>query len=233
MNKPWAVLAAAPALIVAGETRVRLAAVAGLIAGAWFGVWLALSPHGLTQALRGAGEVGAARPEDLWWPLDQLGTRQADNPLWSLMAGRGPTTAYFPPQWLAQHAHQLMLVLAALVSLPVARRRERSTEAGLALLAVLFLMRCLLDPANFIYYEVPFVFALVAWEAVMGRRPVLALAYSVALWTIFKRASSLDAQYVGYLAITLPPLGWLGGRIVRRPLPARAELSGADAIPAG
>ena len=51
-------------------------------------------------------------------------------------------------------------------------------EQLLALLALLLLLRCVLDPWNTIYYELPFLLALLAWEALQHaeRPPVVTLA---------------------------------------------------------
>ena len=84
---------------------------------------------------------------------------------------------------------------------------EPSTEACLALLALLFVVRCLLDPSNHVYYQVPFVLALCAWEARTRGLPVLSLLSLAGFYLVFHVISgtgSLTAQFVAYLAITLP-----------------------------
>ena len=55
-------------------------------------------------------------------------------------------------------------------------------EQLLLLLALLLLLRCVLDPWNVVYYELPFLLALLCWEALCRpeRPPVLALAASLA-----------------------------------------------------
>ena len=63
-------------------------------------------------------------------------------------------------------------------------------EQILLLLALLFLLRCVLDPWNIVYYELPFLLALLAWEALCRpeRPPVLTLAATALVWITLQRA---------------------------------------------
>ena len=67
------------------------------------------------------------------------------------------------------------------------RRRWREQDALLAL-ALVLLLRCLLDTWDAVYYPLPFVLALLAWEVGGPARnpPVLALAASVLVWISFQ-----------------------------------------------
>ena len=87
-------------------------------------------------------------------------------------------------------------------------------EELLLLLALLFLLRCVLDPWNSVYYALPCIFALLAWEALCrpDRPPVLALALSALTWVTFEMAPewmSPDMQSIFYLAWALPLVGFL------------------------
>jgi hypothetical protein len=154
-----------------------------------------------------------AHPADLWWPLAHL--REA----------RGLTSTYFAPQLVSGYARELVVPLGLLLSLPLARRGDRSVSGCLALLALLFLLRCLLDPSNWVYYELPFVIALTAWEARTAPAPLLSLLAIAALLLVFNTISSLaslDVQYVAYLLITLPfVLVLIGPALGRSPRAAR------------
>src|SRR5207302_6766557 len=57
---------------------------------------------------------------------------------------------------------------------------ERMVDA-LLLLALVLLIRAALDPWDNLYYHVPFLFALVAYEARSGRMPILTVFYTLAL----------------------------------------------------
>jgi len=63
----------------------------------------------------------------------------------------------------------------ALTLLWLRRRRERRRPGDeLLLLALVLQARCLLDTWDTVYYAVPCVFALVAWETLVARRAPLA-----------------------------------------------------------
>jgi hypothetical protein len=218
INKPWGVFAIPAVLLAAPNRRLAILAIAGGLAAAWTGVAYLASPANFTRELHAASIPLIAHPVDLWWPLAHL------------VAPANVTPAYYPPQIVSAHARELAVLLALPLSLPLARRRGRSTEDCLALLALLFLIRCLLDPSNHDYYQVPFVIALVAWEARTVGTPVLALLATAALWVIFHTISdsgNLTGQYIAYLATALPlaaillPAATGRGRQSRQPLAPR------------
>lgn len=207
INKPWGALAIPPVLLAARDGRLRLMIVAGAIAVAWSGAAYLFDPAHFALIVHGASVSVVAHPVDLWWPLARL------------HAAPGVTRAYFPPHMISAHARELALVLAIPLSVPLFRHRDRSTEQCLALLALLFLLRCVLDPSNHVYYQVPLITALVAWEARLHRAPLVALLATAGFWLVFHTISgtgSLTAQFVGYLAVALP-LVWVLGRVVVGP----------------
>jgi len=123
-----------------------------------------------------------------------------------------------PPAWLSPLTHPLIAFLVVPLSALWARMRgwapRIAGEQVLALLALLLLARGVLDPWNTIYYELPFLLALVAWEAlcVPGRLPVVSLAATALLWATFEwapRVLSPDLQCVFFLAWSLPLGVWL------------------------
>jgi hypothetical protein len=79
---------------------------------------------------------------------------------------------------------------------------------ALLLLALLLLLRCMLDTWDVVYYALPFVLALTAWETAVSRRPpVLALASAVAVWAGWHWLpgfASADAQAAFFIAWTVP-----------------------------
>jgi hypothetical protein len=114
-------------------------------------------------------------------------------------------------------------------------RRPRATwslpeQDALLALALLLLLRCLLDTWDTVYYPLPFVLALLAWEATRetSKPPVLALAASALVWVNFQwlpMHASADVQAAFFLAWTLPLALVLGARLFRtagsaRELPA-------------
>jgi hypothetical protein len=122
------------------------------------------------------------------------------------------------PAWLSPLTHPLIAALVVPLSLLAwrARRHMRGGhgEQALGLLALLFLLRCILDPWNSIYYELPFLLALLAWEALYrGRRPpLLTLGATLATWLTFRTLDPLlgpDLLCVTYLTWALPLAAWL------------------------
>jgi hypothetical protein len=129
-----------------------------------------------------------------------------------------PSGYRVPPEWLSPLTHPLIAFLVLPLSLLWARVRGAAPridgEQVLALLALLLLLRCVLDPWNNVYYELPFLLALLAWEALQRpeRPPILALAATVAVWVTFQRAPawlSPDMQSACFLVWSLPLAAWL------------------------
>ena len=123
------------------------------------------------------------------------------------------------PEWLMPLTHPLIVALVVPLSLGWARAHRALPRLGgeqlLLLLALLLLLRCVLDPWNAVYYELPFLLALLCWEALCrpGRPPVLALGATLANWLTFEYAPDVlspDMQCAFFLAWSLPLVAWLG-----------------------
>jgi hypothetical protein len=210
VSKQWAVLAIGPALLAAPAGRARIA----LLAGA--GLVLVLGTQVLVHPLSRANltTTGALfHPHQLWWPFGVDATPAF------VEAGHGERMA---PGWLQGLTRPLIVGLG--VALPAAwwlrAGRERDRDDALALLALLFALRCLLDPWNLVYYHLPLVEALLAWEVLKRRDPpVLTIAATAAAWLTFVvyDARTGDGPWLAYLAWTLPLLGYLGHTLLARP----------------
>jgi hypothetical protein len=205
INKPWGVLAVLPALLAAPGGRIRLLAIGGVIAGGWTAATYVGSPSNFRHSLLTASSAVVAHPQDLWWPLARL------------HVAAGTTPWYSPPALVGAHARTLAVLVAVPLAVPIARRRERTVDDALALLALLFLLRCVLDPSNHVYYQVPFVLALAAWEARVRGAPLLSLASLGGFYVIFHTVSgtgSLTAQFLAYMALVIPLAGYLAAVIL-------------------
>src|SRR5207245_9613462 len=117
-------------------SRVRLLAIAGAVAGAWTAAGYLANPVNFSRELHAASIPLVAHPVDLWWLLAHL--RRAP----------GVTPASLPPKLVSSYARELAVLLAFPLSLVLARRRGRTTEDWLALLALCFLLRCMVDLTN-------------------------------------------------------------------------------------
>jgi glycosyl transferase family 87 len=215
INKPWGVLALAPVLLAARERTLRVLLIAAAICVAWTTVAYLGAPSHFGRIVFGASTSVVAHPVDLWWPLAHL------------HLAPGVTPAYFPPPFVSAHARELAVLLMLPLSLPLLRRVDRSAADCLALLALLFLLRCLLDPSNHVYYQIPLVVALAAWEARSSRAPVLALGATGGFWLVFHTISgtgSLSAQFVSYLLVVTPLALVLATAVYRGRLCSSASL---------
>lgn len=136
---------------------------------------------------------GAFTATQLWWPVGAHG-------------------------WLDALAHPLIVALA----LPLSVLAWRAGTEPLRLLALLFLLRCLLDPWNVSYYHLPLVLALGAYE-VRARRGFPWAAAAVGVLAV------LTTGFGAYMAWALPLLAWLA--LGAPPLPSAACAVQTSAAP--
>ncbi len=241
-NKEWALLALGPALLaLAPGRRLALLAAAGGTAGAVLAPLLLVGSGGFAAGTRAVASTSSTifQPWQLWWFLGSHGA-----PVHGLfgVAKPGYRTA---PGWVGPLSHPLILLVGALVpialaltrspsipgstSLPRVLARARSAQLAeseaLLALALPLLLRCLLDTWDTVYYPLPFLLVLLAWEVSRPRSdpPVLALACSALVWLSFTwlpQHVSADAQSALFLAWSLPLAVVLAARLR---FPERAE----------
>jgi hypothetical protein len=201
--KQWAVLAIGPAVLAASRDQLRLALIAGAGAAAVIGAQMLTHPIAASTMTSTGDQF---HPHQIWWPL-------------GVDAGRGVRTS---PEWLRPITHPLIVALA----IPLTALAWRRRSDPLALLALLLLLRCALDPWNLVYYQLPLAIALVAWEVEADREwPILALAVNAAAWLSFVTYDerTTNGPFLVYLAWALPLAAYLAHHLyVRRaPLPYR------------
>jgi hypothetical protein len=141
-------------------------------------------------------------------------------------------TIFNPPQllwWLGPHSSivgearpLIVLVTLAAAALWWAQRaRARKPTDGVAdallLLTFVLLLRAALDPWNNIYYHIPFLFALMAWEVRLGRMPMLTVGLAIIFGVVVPVRGypymSPDAHAAVYAAIIVPTLVWLAAKL--------------------
>jgi hypothetical protein len=129
------------------------------------------------------------------------------------------------PAWTSTLGHPLIVLvgiaLAACVWLRERRDGPTTLRTALLALALVMLLRCLLDTWDTVYYPLPFVFALLAWEVSGARErlPVLALSSTVLAWVSFQwlpEHVSPDAQAAFFLAWALALTIGLGRTLFSR-----------------
>jgi hypothetical protein len=181
-NKEWALIAIAPVLLALPAGRIRALITAGAVSALMLGpIALASASAKAASGRITADDTGAIfYTEQIWWFLGRRG------PWVASMAGQIMPGYRLPPTWLEGRAHMLIVWIGLPLGWLAARRRMRREDA-LALLALLALLRCMLDPWDLVYYPLPFILALLSWETLVRRRPPFgALAATLAAWAIFE-----------------------------------------------
>jgi hypothetical protein len=227
LAKQWAVLAILPAAFAAPRGAMRIALLG--VAGAAISVVLqaALAPsvgHAASIATTGA----LFHPHQIFWPFGVPATPDF------IKAGHGTRMG---PAWLQPLTHPLIIGVGGALALLWRLRagRARRLDDAFGVLALVFLLRCMLDPWDLVYYHLPLIVSLTVWEARQGRElPVLAVYASACAWLTFVvyDAHTGNGPYVAYLAWTLPLAGGLAVRLLRRPRLARAPAAVPVALPA-
>jgi Glycosyltransferase family 87 len=211
VTKQWAVLAVAPAVLAAPRgCRARLAATAAGVAAACT-VPLVVGDHG---AFLHISHEAATAPRitsraTVWF----LAARPHYVQLHLPAGFPSGLTLYEIPAWLAQATHPLIVLIAPVLAFAAWRRRGSAA----AVLALLLLLRCVLDPVDNEYYHVPFLLALLAYETVNRRDvrgiPPATLFSAAGLWLTFDvldlHGAAPQLTNAVYLAWTAPVLLYL------------------------
>ena len=234
-NKEWALLAAGPVLLALPRGRTRAICLASTLAVA--GAVLApltLASSGGFVASAGAAAAPPAdifQPWQIWWFLGHHG------PLVHGLFGAPKPGYRTAPAWAGEVSHPLIILIGALVAAALwLRNRRLDAQQAMLALALVLLLRSVLDTWDAVYYPLPFLLALLVWELGEGKRkitsasrhrpPLLALTSTVLVWASFEWLPahlSPDAQAALFLAWTLPLIGWLALRLLAGGLPATAE----------
>jgi hypothetical protein len=237
VNKQWALVAIGPVLVALPAHRWRTLALAGTIAVGFYLPLLLSSylthPAGLgTAAVVQSGSGTIFQPWQLWWFLGAHGHIVKD------AFGVVKVGYRTPPAWIGIVSHPLVVALSVPATLLALRRGRRD---ALLLLAFVLAMRFAFDTWDTVYYPLPFIFALLAWETLQRREPpIRSLVASVVVWLVYIVAPehlSADAQATLFLLVAVPTLITLGvalfgpglrlQRVARRP----STLSRAPAVP--
>jgi hypothetical protein len=222
INKSWALVAFPVAVAVLPTHRLRTAALVTLLVGAVLGPAIEIqhsaSGAGL-GAVAGTGIGTIFNPASLvWW------------------FGRG--------SWLASHARFFIVggafVLGAIWWMRWGRPGPKGprVEQALLLLALVLLLRAALDPWDNVYYHLPFLLALLAYEAHTRRWPIASTVYAILVIFIAPDQGlgtlgliipvhalihpNGDLQAAAYAVVMVPTLLWLAGAVFLRGDPAKS-----------
>jgi hypothetical protein len=202
-NKQWGLFAVLPIALTLSPRHLRTAAIALVVTAVVSIVPLALADAGSLRAfadglsdLRGVYVL----PACVWWPFLESSPH--------LTAAQ-----HVMPDWLGAVARPLVVAVCLAVPLLLARRvRADLAQRALPLLALVMLLRCMLDPLDNAYYHLPFFLALIATEALTGSLlPVLVA--TAGLWLTSQLNNEPVAMNAFYLVWSLPMAAYLFARV--------------------
>jgi hypothetical protein len=222
-NKEWAVLAVGPVLLALPERRLRALLTAGAVGGLVLAPLIFAASGGSSGGFISSAKIAAAgtgtifHPGQVWWFFGSYG---------HIAGGLQNIRPDFrsPPGWIESISHPLIVALMLPLTIACFWRRRHGRGAtphdAMLLLALLLLLRCVLDPWDNSYYPLPFLFALLAWEvSEFDRPPVLALTASFASWFVFQATGALnlnfspDVQSLVFMSVALPATCAIAARL--------------------
>ena len=169
------------------------------------------NPHAFSAASRSLGDTHLVNAISGWWPVS---SRPADIPAGAPLVGVLPGSL--------EKSSALAIGFVASLAIAVALWRVAAARGArtdpLALLALLALLRCLIDPGPVEYYYAPLVIVLAIWEtAVLERLPIVAVCTLAAVTLTFRAAGHLGAAELNALSLGWAAIlgGYLASRIVR------------------
>ena len=219
-TKQWALVAAAPVLLAMPRHRLRAALVGGGLFAALAAPAALIDPNAFVASLKSIASANSwVSATNVWWPFAHAHTRMVTDGVTLV-----PVVKYTLPASLNYVPHALIVFIGLPLGALVAARSSRPTlDQVLSLLALLMLLRCVLDPWNNPYYQVAPLVALYARDALCGRGLPLASAFAtLAAWVTFGHVAIVDGGLgrlafghgagttnLVYLAWTLPLAAWL------------------------
>jgi hypothetical protein len=231
-SKQWAAIAVLPALLVLPQGKLRCGAIALGLTAVLYLPGLIADPSAFNQVQSSAASAGGvASIWNIWYPFANVD---------AVHLGGGLTGyVHRMPSGIGPLTHPLIVLAAILLPIGVCLRRGRFQlrgEEALALLALLVVIRCVLDPNDNIYYHLPLIPALVAWDALshdrLPLRGLAAAAVSLLFWRWSLNLGDLHLFNAVYLAVMLGAGLAIAGTLLRRqaPAPAAREAGAAPAL---
>jgi hypothetical protein len=211
-NKEWALLAVGPVLLaLPAKRRLRCLASAGAVAAAVLLPLMLSASGGFAASARATASTSSTifQPWQIWWFFGYHGP-----PVHGLF-GMPLVNYRTGPAWAGMISHPLIVAVGFALAGALWLQRGRGARGvgerdALLLLALVLLLRCVLDTWNTSYYMLPCLLALLTWEVSGSNRrpPILALAGIVLPWVALHElpahGAGPDLQAAVFLAWTLP-----------------------------
>lgn len=205
-SKQWAVIAVLPALMVLPAHRVRVGVATVAVAALLTLPSLAASPSSFVDVqTQAAGTGRVVTPWSAWYPFASPRTE-----VFHVDGERLVAHLEDAPSPADPISHPLIVLLALTLPFVIGWRRglPLSPADGFALLALLALLRCVLDPVDNLYYHVPLLLALIGWDAYASRglplRALLGVGVALVFWRAWHDISdpaAFNVAYLGFVAL--------------------------------
>jgi len=204
-SKQWAVIAILPTLMALPGGRLRAAAVAAAVAALLMLPGFAASPSSFLGVQEEAASTGrVVTPWSAWYPAASSVREVHEVGGHRLVADRIEAPS---PAGPLSHPLIVLLALAIPVAVAIRKRLPITGSEAMALLALLALLRCALDPVDNLYYHAPLLLALVGWDAFSPRGAPLRSLFGLVAAAFFWRAAreSIDPATFNlvYLAVVV------------------------------
>ena len=229
-TKQWALVAIAPVLLAMPRHRLRVATIGGALVAAATVPIILVDPPAFVAAVRSIASAQSwVSATNVWWPLAHAHTFTVFD---------GVANAHVIKYTLPASVNWIPHALIVLIGLPLgaliaARRRPVTLDQALSLLALLFFLRCALDPWDNAYYQVAPLVALYARDALCARGLPLASAFATVATAItfnhiaivhgglgrFAFSNGSGLTNLVYLAYTLPLVLWLAANALQLRVP--------------
>lgn len=226
-SKQWAVIAIFPTLMALPSRRLRCGGLAALVVAILTLPGLIAAPGSfLSVQSHAASGGGIATIWSAWYPATSTVTLH--------FSGGLTGSVHQLPSWLEALTHPLIVGLVFAIPLALWAWRGRFGLAGneaMALLALLALVRCALDPVDNLYYHAPLLLALLGWDAMAAERLPLRGLAGVAVALFFYSWSQHLGDLQDFNAAYLMVIG-VTTVAVARSLPGRAPQRTPEPTPA-
>lgn len=207
-SKQWAVIAIFPAGLVLPERRLRAALTALAVPSILMAPFVLAAPDTFFDVQGSAASTGqVVTPWSVWYPLANVSTQTYHVGTTTMTA-----TVRDLPLPIGSLSHPLIVLLALAVPVALAVRKPLPLTAsdGFALLALLALLRCALDPLDNLYYHLPLLLALIGWDAFTARGLPLRCLVGLAGAALFSQSWHHHFDPVVFNAVYIAMVAVLG-----------------------
>jgi hypothetical protein len=224
------VIAILPVLMALPSSRIRPALVAGAIVAVLTVPGLIAAPDSFTAVHGAAAATGrVVTPWSVWYPAAEVTTEHHRIGSTSFTA-----EVHEAPPLVGSMSHPLIVFLALALPAALALRRGGLRLSGpdaMAVLALLALLRCALDPVDNFYYHVPLLLALLGWDGLDAERlPLRGLAgtaIALLFWHWSHNLSDVPLFNFAYVAVAVAAGAIIALALAARPVRSRHGHPGA------